>query len=137
MGGGRAPSRACPPREFRCVASRYRATLRPRRRISNITSAAPAAIQIIACIIVLLIFVILLFLVASNRRAPNALPVHPENPRTAPRQEPGGLTNVAPHYRDALRFLRRIINMTSAAPAAIQITACRIIPLSMSVYLLS
>ncbi len=31
------------------------------------------------------------------------------------------------HYRDTLRFLRRIINSTSAAPAAIQMIACSIV----------
>jgi hypothetical protein len=35
-------------------------------------------------------------------------------------------------YRDTLRFLRRIINITSAAPAAIQMIACIIVLLMIS-----
>ena len=36
------------------------------------------------------------------------------------------------HYRVVLRLRRRIINITSAAPAAIQMTACNIVLLMFS-----
>lgn len=72
--------------------------------------------------------------------------IHPH--RTAPPQERGTIRDrVRPDgpfagkdkwscapltYRDVLRFLRRIINITSAAPAAIQMIACNIVLLMVS-----
>ena len=46
---------------------------------------------------------------------------------TCRRAVSAGLFGAHVNYRDALRFLRRIINITSAAPAAIQMIACKIV----------
>jgi len=113
----------------------YRVTLRLRRRISITISAAPAAIQITACNIVLLIRC-LPFLSAptvSHLKVPSVHRCFPpkrcERTRgsTCRRAVSAGLFGAHVNYRDALRFLRRIINITSAAPAAIQMIACKIV----------
>jgi hypothetical protein len=60
------------------------------------------------------------FFIGANRPTLNEVPAYPV---VCPDYEARG----APHYREALRFLRRIINITSAAPAAIQMIACNIV----------
>jgi hypothetical protein len=112
VGEGSLPHFFGDPRE-----SRYGAILRLRRRISNTIRAAPAASQIMACNTVVLM-VVVSFLLSAGADYP--LPVYAWIPI---RYSAEGVA-LTKNYRDALRFLRRIINITSAAPAAIQMIVC-------------